>query len=71
MLSNNPTSDVSVDFTPAPADDADLAWLLRTLFAEPAPEEATPPQCGFDAACERVIRHLDWFAADAHAREVA
>lgn len=70
MLSPSSTFGDSANFTPAPTDDADLHWLLRALFAEPAPE-AEPPSCSFDAACERAIRHLDWFDRDAHAKGVA
>lgn len=69
MSLSNSTSGVSADFTPAPIEEPDFNWLLRTLFAEPAPE-AEPPSCGFDAACERIDRHLAWFQADAE-REVA
>ena len=70
MSLTSSTSGVSADFKPAPIADADLAYLLRLLF-EPAPEadQPIPPTCGFDAACERVIRHLDWFEAEARSRK--
>lgn len=64
-------TDATTTFTPEPIDDADLAWLLRALFAEPAPEENASPTCGLDAAFERADRHLAWFDADSRAREVA
>lgn len=33
------SADVSVDFKPAQLPDADLAFLLRLIFSEPAPSE--------------------------------
>lgn len=62
-MSVSPTPGVSASFIPAPVEDADLHWLLRALFAEPAPE-AEPPTCGLDAAFERAERHLAWFQGD-------
>lgn len=66
-MSVSPTPGVSASFTPVPVDDADMAYLLRLLFSEPAPDADLPasPSCGFDAACERTERHLMWFQADA------
>lgn len=71
-MSVSSTSGVSADFTPAPIPDADLAYLLRLLFSEPAPEadHSAHPSCGLEAAFDRIDRHLAWFQADAE-REVA
>ena len=65
--------DVSVDFTPAPIADPDLAYLLRLLFAEPAPEadHTNHPTPGLDAAFDRVDAHLRQFEAEGRIRALA
>ena len=60
----------NVTFTAEPTEDADRAYLLRTLFAEPAPEADHDdlPTCGLDAAFDRIDAHLAQFQADAEAQ---
>lgn len=72
-MSLSPTFGVSADFTPAPIDDADRAYLLRTLFAEPTPEadDTEPTTCGLWASFDRFEAHLAQFEAEALRAEVA